>query len=243
MSMNIPGISRTPTIVERSTDYVPLKGPIDKTPFESMSAQILRSIENAANEDAEMVERMNALADDVRTVQQLTSQRDRIQTALDEAEANAVVDDTVFDGTAHREKIKRLSDEIRIKGKRAGAAKGALAILQGKRDDLSEKTTKLRAELDRTNQQWMEARHAELIEQFRFEMHGLHSIVAQIIAIEQTGSFRFEKGWDLVERMGAALRYDSPFRPDWFSVGKRREFPGFAAAFSALKAELEGATE
>jgi hypothetical protein len=238
------GFSKSAPIKERPTEYSPLQVVPDSGPLQSVRRQILRSIDNALNDDSEYASRMDDLNVDIRAFDQLTKQCANAKDALADAQANAVADDIDLDEEPYRKEIARISRELKEKGKRGESAKGALKILQAKRDELKIKLSDLNSELARADEKWLRARHSQIAEEVRSSFHDLHQQISLLLAMEASVNFvGHEWAWYAVQQLRSGLSHENPLRPDWLNAHDRRSFPGFAASSAALKAEMSGEDE
>jgi len=240
-AMPLPSTKRRP---ERSTTYAPLQTPPDIEPLQAVRLQVLRNITNVTDKMNAIVERMDALREDVHVFETLQAERDQLREQLRNSRAKAVAIGKEFDDAPTVERIDKLTVNITARAKNAESARGAIQILQSKRDQHNAVLANLNQELGNANAAWLRARHKALTEQFRLELHLLHRTLAKLLAVEGSDFYRgTDEAYDFLEKITLGVRYDSPFRPDWFNTGERRAFPGFSAAAAALDAELRAEEE
>ncbi|NKM11473.1 hypothetical protein GFL85_10560 [Rhizobium laguerreae] len=221
---------------EMPAAYAALSPRRDLLPLRARRDQDLRMVANVDHE----IEQNNARMDRARSTLERTASWSAEAEALTEkirkAEIRAFLAETEPASTEAQDQLSLLLKLIAD-----AEATRVIELLKTKNEELRARRGKLQQNLARSTEDWLRAKHANLVEDFRRRLHDLHDGLAAIIAVEEHPDFNRhdpKQGWNLVAHLGGAVRYDSPFRPAWFNVAQVSVFPGFAAATGALHAEL-----
>ncbi|MGR9169644.1 hypothetical protein [Rhizobium sp. KDH_Rht_773_N] len=226
---------------EMPTAYTPGAPKHDLLPLRARREQDLRMLANVDSEIAQNNARIDRASSTLQRSANWSAEADALEAKIEKVNIRAFLAETQAAMTEEQERLSLLRKVIADSEKECQTAVRVIEILEAKSEELQARRQKLQRNLARSTENWLRAKHANLVEDFRHRLHDLHDGLAAIIAVEEHADFNKHDprhGWNLLTRFGEAIRFDSPLRPSWFNVSQKVAFPGFAAATAALHAEL-----
>ncbi|RWY67873.1 hypothetical protein EHI46_26270 [Rhizobium leguminosarum] len=232
-------VRSAPPINERATEIErrPLKS---SRPAAALVKQVRTSLANALAKEASLKEKQACLGADTDRHSLLVIRHAKLAARIQNEEAKAILDGTSADLSELRAKLEAVADELAGFGN-IDAIGRAKAMVDSEVQTTAAQITKLRKELDLAEQAWVVLRHAQLTEDFRHDLHGLHRKLAVILALEESSGFPSHKAnaWKFIEGVRIGVPYVNALFPDWASSVERKAFPRFADAKAQIRAKLD----
>ncbi|WP_132658329.1 hypothetical protein [Rhizobium sp. BK418] len=226
---------------EMPTSYTPLAPERDLLSLRARREQDSRMVANVDSEIAQNNTRIDRASSTLQRSANWSAEADALEAKIETGHVRAFLSETEAAMTEEHERLSLLRKVIADSDKECRTAARVIELLEAKNKELQVRREKLQQNLARSTENWLRAKHANVVENFRHRLHDLHDGLAAIIAVEEHPDFNKhdpKHGWNLLTRFSEAVRFDSPLRPAWLNVTKKAAFPGFAAATGALHAEL-----
>ncbi|MBY2951544.1 hypothetical protein [Rhizobium leguminosarum] len=239
LDMNRVLVRPSPPVNERPTEIERKSLPSSRTAAARVK-QDRTSLANAIAKEASLKEKQARLNSDIDRHSELVARQEKLVARKQSAEAKAILAETSFDTVELERKLVAIEAELAGFGN-IDAIKRAKAMVDSEIQTTAAQITKLGKELELAEQAWIVLRHAQLSEDFRHELHGLHRKLAVILALEDSAGFPQYKAnaWKFIEGVRTGVPYVNALFPDWASSVERRAFPRYADAKAKLRATLD----
>lgn len=228
-----PPVNERPTEIERK----PLK---NSRSAAALVKQVRTSLGNALAKEADVKAKQTRLGSEIDRYSALTTRQAKLAARKQNAEAEAIVAAASADTTEIEAKLAAIADELAGLGN-IRAIERAKAMVDSQLQTIAAQITTLKKELASAEQSWIAVRHAQLTEDFRHELFGLHRKLAVILALEESQGFPQHKAnaWKFIEGIRTGVPYVNELFPDWANSVERKAFPRFADAKAQIRAKLD----
>lgn len=237
--INLALIKSPPPINERPTELERRRLPGSQIAAVRVR-QARNALTNASAKESELREKGVRLGADIDRYSSLATRLGEMTARKQNAEAKAILAEMSADTAELQGKLAAIEGELSSFGNIA-SIKRAKAMVEARLQATTAQIVELRKELAVAEQAWVALRHAQLTEDLRHELQGLHRRIAVLLALEASPGFPQYKAnaWKFVEGISSGVPYRNELFPDWANSAKPEAFPRFADAKAQIRAKLD----